>query len=69
MPIEIYKQFKENINLWYEEMHNYGLTEDEIKILEKHLLKLSGVADSQESVMQLSMDPQIARFDMIKANR
>ena len=69
MPIEIYKQFKENINLWYEEMHNYGLTEDEIKILEKHLLKLSGVADSQESVMQLSMDPQIAGFDMIKANK
>ena len=69
MPIEVYKEYKNNINLWYDEMRRYNLTDEEVKILEKHLLKLSGVADSQESVMQLSMDPHIAGFDMVQANK
>lgn len=69
MPIDVYKQYKQNIDLWYQEMRGYNLTEEEIKLLENHLLKLSGVADSQESVMQLAMDPHIANFDMKEANK
>lgn len=69
MPIEIYKSFKNDISLWYKEMNDYHLTKEEINLMEKHLLKLSGVADSQESVMQLSMDEHIAGFDMVKANK
>lgn len=69
MPVEVYREYKEDINKWYQEMNDYHLTKEEIAILEKHLLKLSGVADSQESVMELSMDPHIANFDMKEANK
>lgn len=69
LPLEIYAKYKENINLWYDELHRYNLTDEEIAVLEKHLLKLSGVADSQESVMMLVMDPKIAGFSMKEANK
>lgn len=69
LPLDVYTRYKNNINLWYDELHRYNLTSAEIAILEKHLLKLSGVADSQESVMMLVMDPQISGFDMKEANK
>ena len=69
MPIEIYKEYKKDISKWYSEMRRYNLNEEEIKLLEEHLLRLSGVADSQESVMELSMDPHIAGFTMKEANK
>ena len=69
LPLEVYAKYKSNINEWYKELYNYNLTPEEIKTLEKHLLKLSGVADSQESVMMLVMDPKISNFDMKEANK
>jgi DNA polymerase-3 subunit alpha len=68
-PIDSYIKFKNDISLWYEEMRNHGLNQDEIAVLEKHLLKLYGVADTQESVMLLSMDKKIAGFDVKWANK
>lgn len=68
-PVDTFIRFKNNINEWYVELRNYGLTEDEIKVLEKHLLPLNGVADSQESVMLLSMDPKITSFTVSEANK
>lgn len=68
-PLETYAKYKENINLWYKELEPYNFSEEEIKVLEKHLLKLSGVADSQESVMMMSMDPHISNFSMAEANK
>ena len=49
-------------------MELYGLTEEEIEVLEKYLYPLYGVADSQEAVMQLTMDPKIAAFTLTEAN-
>lgn len=69
MPIEIFRKYKENPQLWYDEMKNYNLTTEEISILEPHLKALYGVADTQESIMQLSMDKKIAGFDMVAANK
>jgi DNA polymerase-3 subunit alpha len=37
--------------------------------MEEHLIKLNGVADTQESVMLLSMDKRIAGFDVKWANK
>lgn len=68
-PIDTFIKFKNDISLWYKELNDYGLNEDEIAILEKHLLKLNGVADTQESVMLLSMDEKIAGFDVKWANK
>lgn len=68
-PIDTFIKYKNDISLWYEEMNSYGLNDEEIKVMEEHLLKLNGVADTQESVMLLSMDKRIAGFDVKWANK
>lgn len=68
-PIDEYVSFKNNIDLWYKEMQQFGLTKTEIQVLEKHLKAVYGVADTQEVVMQLSMDKDISNFDLKKANK
>lgn len=68
-PINRYRRFKDNIQLWYTEMKEYGLNEDEIGTMRKHLDKSFGVAPTQESVMRLSMDKKIAGFDLVWANK
>lgn len=66
-PLETFAKFKKDINLWYQEMKSFGLNKEEMKIMEEHLLKLSGVADTQESVMLITMDERIAKFTMEEA--
>ena len=68
-PIDIYVKQKMAPQIWYNDMYANGLTSDEIKVLEKYLKEKDGVAESQEVVMQLSMDPQISGFDMGDANK
>lgn len=67
-PIDTYIKYKGNIDLWYKEMRDYGLTEAEINVLEPHLLPVYGVAETQEVVMKLSMDEKIANFTVAEAN-
>lgn len=68
-PVDAYIKYKNDINLWYKEMKDYGLTDDEITILEKHLKKIYGVADTQEVVMQLVMDEHISNMSVKGANK
>ena len=68
-PLDRFVRFKRNIAEWYQEMVNEGLTEDEIKILEDRLLDRYGVCDTQEGLMLLSMDPNIAGFNLTQANK
>ncbi|PYY28161.1 PHP domain-containing protein [Paenibacillus illinoisensis] len=68
-PIDSFIRFKNNIGEWYDELHENGLNEDEIKTMEEHLLKLNGVADTQESIMLLSMDKRVAGFTIKDANK
>ena len=67
-PMDKYIRFKNNINLWYEEMRRYGLTEDEMKTLEPHFLKSYGVPPSQEQLMTMLMDKDICGFSLAEAN-
>ena len=67
-PIDIYIKYKDDISLWYKEMRDYGLSEEEIKVLEPYLLPVYGVAETQEVVMRLSMDEHIAGFNVAEAN-
>lgn len=69
LPLDTYVRFKNDISQWYSEMAMYGLTEAEVAILEKYLLPYYGVAATQEVVMELSMDPGIAGFTMVEANK
>lgn len=67
-PLNIYASYKNNIDGWYNEMSCAGLTIDEQHLLEKYLLPVYGVAASQELMMMLSMDPNIAGFTIGEAN-
>jgi len=67
-PSDAYARFRKDISLWYKEMRDFGLTEEEIQVFEKHLKHKYGVADSQESAMLLAMDEKIANFSVKDAN-
>ena len=69
MPSETFTKYKNNIELWYNEMRRYGLTDEEVKIMEKHLLANSGVCESQEGIMMISMDEHISNFSVKEANK
>ena len=66
--LRFFKRHKDDIRTWYNEMETYGLLSSEIKTLEKYLLSTQGVADTQEAIMMLSMDPAIANFSITEAN-
>lgn len=68
-PVDTYVKFKNDISLWYQEMKAYGLTDDEVKVLEKYLKDIHGVADTQEVVMQMVMDEKISGFTIKESNQ
>jgi DNA polymerase-3 subunit alpha len=68
-PVDKYIRHKRNPEEWIQEMKGYGLTDEEIKIAKKHLAEVYGVADSQESVMLLSMDKDISNFTIAESNK
>ena len=69
-PIDTYIRYKNDINEWYKCMRDeYHLTESEIKILEKYLLPVYGVGDTQEIVMEISMDDHISGFNVTQSNK
>ena len=47
-PMEKYIRFPRIINLWYQEMKEFGLTEEEVEALKPYFLKSHGVPPSQE---------------------
>lgn len=67
-PMEKYIRFKNNINLWYQEMDEYGLTKEEQEVLKPYFLKSHGVPPSQEQMMMMLMDPKICGFSLKDAN-
>jgi DNA polymerase-3 subunit alpha len=69
MPLDLYVKYKNNINLWFTDMLDYGLNSNEIDIMKSHLLTSYGLADSQEKVMILSMSPYVSGFSLKEANK
>lgn len=67
-PINRYCRLKENMSLWYRECKDAGLTDDEIKILEPYYLPNFGVPASQEDLMMVCLDKNIAHFTLKEAN-
>ena len=68
MPLDKYVRFKNNINLWYSEMHRAGLTMEEQKTLEPYFKPSYGVPPSQEQLMRMLMDENICSFTLAEAN-
>lgn len=68
-PLEKYARFKNNINLWYKEMDNYGLTEQEKNLLKPILQGSYGICESQEGFMMLVQIPECGGFDLNFADK
>lgn len=67
-PLDKYVRFKNNIDLWYQEMTNAGLTEEEQRVLEPYFLRSHGVPPSQEQMMMMLQDENICGFSLKDAN-
>ena len=68
-PLNKYARFKEDITLWYDEMNRYGLTEEEMKLLEPLLKSSYGICESQEKFMSLVQLPECGGFSLGWADR
>ena len=68
-PVDKYLQFRKDISLWYQEMKNYSLTQQEQKILEKYLKRYYGVSATQEDVMTILMDKEVCNLNVKEANK
>ena len=68
-PLNKFARFKNDIQLWYDEMDEYGLTKEEQKLLVP-VVKLSyGISESQEKFMQLVQMPECGGFDLTWADK
>lgn len=67
-PLDKYVRYKDDINLWYQEMNLEGLTKEEQKTIEPYFLSSFGVPPSQEQMMLMLMDPDICGFSLTEAN-
>lgn len=68
-PVDRYIRMKNNIQLWYDEMKSYGLTKEEVAILEPHYLPVYGTPNTQEDMMETLMNEKITNFDLVLANK
>lgn len=68
MPLDKYVRYKNNIQLWYDEMDRYGLTKEEQTAIEPYFKSSYGVPPSQEQLMRMLMDENICGFTLAEAN-
>ncbi|MDG0860362.1 PHP domain-containing protein [Staphylococcus equorum] len=68
-PLDKFIKHKNNIDLWFNEMRNNGLNDEEIETMKKHLMVTYGITDSQEGLMELIMDPKISGYSLTHANK
>ena len=68
-PIDKFARFKKDINNWYKEMEEYGLTIKEQKLLETILLDSSGICESQEKFMSLVQLPECGGFSLLWSDK
>ena len=67
-PMDRYCRLKNDMQLWYREVRSRRLSEEEIKILEPYYLPNFGTPCSQEDLMEVCMDKNIAHFTLAEAN-
>lgn len=58
-PLNMWVRYRKNINQWYSEMRQYGLTEEEINWLSNYPDITQGIAESQECLMKLVQEEKL----------
>ena len=68
-PLERYARFRNNIEEWYAEMQEYGLTEEEQEFCKKHAGRTYGLLPNQEQFMQIVQAPEVGRYNLLWADK
>ena len=58
-PLNMWARYRKNINDWLEEMHNYGLSSEQIEWLRHNNAITDGICESQEGLMSLIQDERL----------
>lgn len=69
LPLDKYVRYKNKLKLWYDEMRSFGLTEEEMKVVEPYFKNSYGVPPSQEQLMRMLIDENICGFSIAEANK
>ena len=67
-PLDRYVRFRNDINEWYKEMDEWGLTKEEQQILKDEVGDSFGIGPEQEDFIKLLMHPKVAGFTQAEAN-
>lgn len=68
-PLETYSKHRNDINTWYQEMDEFGLTKNEQEFVKKYALETYGLLPSQESFMIIVQDEAVGGWDLIFADK
>ena len=68
-PLDMWARYRKNINVWYDEMKRYGLTEAQIDWLRLNSAITDGICESQEGLMSLLQDPALGGNDLSFADK
>ena len=68
LPMDKYVRYKKNLQLWYDEMEQYGLTKEQQENVTPYFKPYYGVPISQEVLMKMVMDEKICNFSLKEAN-
>ena len=67
-PIDKYIRFRDNPQLWEQEMIDYGLNEEDRQVMHELLDNQCGVCSNQESMMELFMHPKVVNYGIKQVN-
>lgn len=68
-PMDKYVRYRKNIKEWYQDMTDYGISQDEQEILKELLGKYCGMMISQETCMSVLMNDKVCNFTMKEADQ
>ena len=68
-PLDMWARYRQNIDEWYDEMRQYGLTDEQIDWLKGNSAITNGVCESQEGMMSLLQDERLGGTDLSFADK
>lgn len=68
-PLNMWAKYRKNINIWYNEMVDYGLAPDDIQWLMHNDAITDGVCEAQEGLMSLLQDDKLGGNDLSFADK
>lgn len=68
-PLDMWARYRKDITVWYNEMEQYGLTNEQIDWLAHHSAITKGICESQEGLMQLLQEERLGGNDLSFADK